>query len=185
MPNGRGIAVKALRSLPKQKLVTVIMSNGASISMPMAVRKFMDKYRMTVDPTNHPLWSGKAVQVRAPGAHQPNPTAACARRKWGAQAWPVRGLEAYTPPHGCMHELADPTQRAPQTTVVASRRKVDPDGGAPSVLPHGCRVLHGSTGVRGASGGVSMPLRRAPPHPNVSCEVFMRGAAGCPAHQGL
>jgi len=63
MPNGRGIAVKALRSLPKQKLVTVIMSNGASISMPMAVRKFMDKYRMTVDPTNHPLWSGKAVQV--------------------------------------------------------------------------------------------------------------------------
>ena len=83
MPNGRGIAVKALRSLPKQKLVTVIMSNGASISMPMAVRKFMDKYRMTVDPTNHPLWSGKAVQVRA---HRCSPTEPCSGVRGGSGA---------------------------------------------------------------------------------------------------
>jgi hypothetical protein len=66
MPNGRGLSVSTLRLLPKQRLVTVIMANGASITMPMAVRKFMDKYRMTVDPTNHPLWSGKKAEVGAP-----------------------------------------------------------------------------------------------------------------------
>jgi hypothetical protein len=57
-------AWKTLRHLPKQNIVTVILANGASVSMPMTVRKFLNKYKMTVDPTNHPLWSGQKAEVR-------------------------------------------------------------------------------------------------------------------------
>lgn len=108
MPNGRGLTVKVLRSLPKQKLVTVIMSNGASISMPMAVRKFMNKYRMTVDPTNHPLWSGKKAEVRTPVPACPsaNPNLAAGRMRLKMAVDMASAWAGNIPSHECMHSLS-------------------------------------------------------------------------------